>query len=94
MRLALVIVVAAAVLIGAFFLGRATVHSHPAAVARGSFGAGYRAGREDAFSGFDGGWQFGVPYIVTLKKGPAGITYQFAARTPLTRESAARMLHP
>ncbi|MDQ1512689.1 MAG: hypothetical protein QOC59_531, partial [Microbacteriaceae bacterium] len=48
-----------------------------------SFGAGYRAGREAAFSGFDGGWSLGAPYIVTLRRGGSGITYIFARRTPM-----------
>jgi hypothetical protein len=91
-RLALVLAVVAAGLVGAFFMGRSTVHRHTPPPRPGSYDAGYRAGREDAFSGFDGGWAFGVPYIVTLRKGPPGVTYQFARRVPLTRQSAAQML--
>ncbi len=92
MRLALVVLLMAGALAGAFFAGRSSVHQRQAPPKPGSFDAGYRAGREDAFAGFDGGWQFGVPYIVTLRKGPPGITYSFARRVPLTRQSAAQML--
>jgi hypothetical protein len=68
------VIAALAVAVGAFFGGRASVDRpkpHP-----GSYNAGY----EDAFSGFDGGWVFGTPYIVTLRKGGSGITYRFARR--------------
>jgi hypothetical protein len=51
---------------------------------RGSFAAGYRSGRESAFSAFDGGWSYGAPYIVTLRRGGPGITYRFARRWPMT----------
>jgi hypothetical protein len=74
MRLAALLVVVVAV--GAFFAGRATVDRHQAAPVHGS----YQAGREDAFSGFDGGWAIGAPYAVTLKRGGNGITYAFARR--------------
>jgi hypothetical protein len=77
--LLLVVVVGA----GAFLAGRATVDRSPPAPARGSFGAGYLAGREAAFAGFDGGWRYGTPYVVTLRQGPPGITYRFADRRPL-----------
>ena len=50
---------------------------------RGNYANGYRAGREDAFSGFDGGWAYGKPYIVTLRRGPPGVTYRFARRWPV-----------
>lgn len=49
----------------------------------GPYAAGYTAGREDAFSGFDGGWSFGAPYIVTLRRGGPGVTYRFARRWPM-----------
>lgn len=49
----------------------------------GGYATGYRAGREDAFAGFDGGWSFGSPYIVTLRRGPAGVTYRFDRRWPM-----------
>ena len=68
---------------GGFVAGRASVDRPAAPVRHGSFVDGYRSGREDAFSGYDGGWGYGEPYIVTLRKGPPGITYQFARRWPM-----------
>jgi hypothetical protein len=65
------------VAIGAFYGGRASVDRHPAP------SGSYAAGREAAFSGFDGGWTYGEPYIVTLKRGGPGVTYEFASRRPL-----------
>jgi hypothetical protein len=79
-RWLLVALVIAGVGVGAFFVGRGSVDRAPAPVARGSFADGYRAGREDAFSGFDGGWDFATPYIVTLRHAGGGITYRFARR--------------
>ena len=70
---ALVLVAIAA---GAFALGRGSVHRAPARVGSGSFAAG----REAAFGGFDGGWAYTTPYIVTLRRGGPGITYRFARR--------------
>jgi len=69
--------VVVAVGIGAFYGGRASVDKHP--VVGGSFAAG----REAAFSGFDGGWSYGEPYIVVLRRGGPGVTYQFASRRPM-----------
>jgi hypothetical protein len=89
-RLALLAVaVLVAVGAGAFFAGRASVDRaetprRSATVPRGSFAAAYRSGRESAFSGFDGGWSYGAPYIVTLRRGGPGITYRFARRWPMT----------
>ena len=78
--LALVVVVAGA----AFWAGRASVGDRPAPALRGgTFAAGHRAGLEDAFSGFDGGWSYGVPYVVTVRRGGPGVTYRFASRRPL-----------
>jgi hypothetical protein len=51
--------------------------------ARAAFDDGYRAGVNDAFAGYDGGWSYGTPYIVTLTRGGPGITYRIASRTPL-----------
>ena len=73
----LVGLVVAAVGIGAFYGGRASVDAHPAPT------GSYAAGREAAFSGFDGGWSYGEPYIITLKRGGPGVTYEFASRRPL-----------
>jgi hypothetical protein len=73
----------AVVVVGAFFGGRASVDRRKAPAARGSFEDGYRSGREAAFSGFDGGWAYGTPYIVVLRRGGAGATYRFARRWPV-----------
>jgi hypothetical protein len=68
---------------GAFLVGRASVDRSRPAPARGSFEDGLRSGREAAFSGFDGGWAYGKPYIVVLQRGGPEITYRIATRRPL-----------
>ena len=87
MRPALLLAVLIVVSGAAFLAGRVTASRRAAPVTvrprAGSFDAGYRAGREDAFSGYDGGWVLGDPYIVTLRHGGPGITYRFARRWPL-----------
>ncbi|HEY6707834.1 MAG TPA: hypothetical protein VJB61_09600, partial [Actinomycetota bacterium] len=50
--------------------------------ARAAFDAGYRAGANAAFSGYDGGWSLGRPYVIVLAKGADGVTYRIAARAP------------
>jgi hypothetical protein len=80
---AVLALVVAAVGAGAFFAGRASVDRTAPKPAPGSFASGVRAGREAAFSGFDGGWAYGEPYIVTLRRGGSGITYRFDRRRPL-----------
>jgi hypothetical protein len=71
-------------LAAAFAIGRATAPSPgPPPPRPGTYDAGYLAGREDAFSGFDGGWVLGDPYIVILRRGRPGLTYRFARRWPL-----------
>jgi hypothetical protein len=86
-RAAVLLAVVIALAGGAFLAGRGTADRRPApAAARpqpGTYDDGYRAGREDAFSGYDGGWALGEPYIVTLRRGGPGITYRFARRWPL-----------
>jgi len=47
---------------------------------RAAFDDGYRAGANNAFGGYDGGWSFGRPYVIVLAKGANGITYRIAAR--------------
>jgi hypothetical protein len=47
---------------------------------RAAFDDGYRAGANGAFSGYDGGWSLGRPYVIVLAKGASGITYRIAAR--------------
>jgi hypothetical protein len=51
--------------------------------AKAAFDDGYQAGANDVFTGYDGGWAYSTPYLVTLARGGTGITYRFASRTPL-----------
>lgn len=51
-------------------------------VARQAFGAGYTAGANDVFGGFDGGWDFSTPYVITLRRGSGAITYRIDSRKP------------
>ena len=51
--------------------------------AEDAFDAGYAAGANDAFAGYDGGWALSTPYVVTLARGHGGITYRIATRVPL-----------
>ncbi len=51
--------------------------------AKAAFDSGYRAGADDVFQGYDGGWSYDVPYLITLARGGPGVTYRFASRTPL-----------
>lgn len=51
--------------------------------AQTAFKAGYAAGANDAFSGYDGGWMLGVPYVIVLAPGTGAITYRIGSRTPL-----------
>ena len=48
-----------------------------------AFDAGYAAGANDAFSGYDGGWALSSPYLVTLQAGSRQITYRISSRTPV-----------
>src|SRR4051794_28603571 len=50
------------------------------AAARSAFKAGYEAGANDVFGGYDGGWDLGRPYVVTLARGSGGITYRIDSR--------------
>lgn len=50
---------------------------------RQAFDAGYVAGENDAFGGYDGGWETGLPYVVVVSTGTNGVTYRFASRTPM-----------
>lgn len=71
-------------LLGAAFLaGRLTAGGDGPPPKGASFNAGYLAGREAAFAGYDGGWAYGVPYVVTLRRGGRGFTYRIASRRPL-----------
>jgi hypothetical protein len=49
---------------------------------RDAFNDGYRAGANGVFSGYDGGWSLGRPYVIVLARGANGVTYRITARTP------------
>lgn len=51
--------------------------------AKAAYESGYQAGANAVFTGYDGGWSYATPYIVTLARGGVGITYRIASRTPL-----------
>ena len=48
--------------------------------ARAAFDAGYTAGANDVFGGFDGGWSLSEPYVVTLARGTGAVTYRIDSR--------------
>ncbi len=83
----LVGLLALAVGAAAFFVGRESADRPPAPPLPGT----YAAGREAAFTGFDGGWDYGAPYIVTLQRGGSGITYAFARCWPMSFGVAYRI---
>jgi hypothetical protein len=74
---------AAVAVAGAFAVGRLSAGSAKPATGGASYNAGYLAGREAAFAGYDGGWAYGVRYEITLQRGGPGITYRIASRKPL-----------
>jgi hypothetical protein len=45
-----------------------------------AFKAGYTAGTNDAFAGYDGGWALHVPWIVTIEGGSGQIVYRIKDR--------------
>jgi hypothetical protein len=47
---------------------------------RAAFDAGYAAGANDVFGGFDGGWSLSEPYVITLARGTGGVTYRIDSR--------------
>jgi hypothetical protein len=94
-RVVLVTAIVGALIVGAAALGRATApdNNREAGVregrqlqvppqARDAFQAGYEAGANDVFGGFDGGWDYKKPYVITLKQGTDGVTYAIATRKP------------
>lgn len=46
-----------------------------------AFNAGYAAGESDAFGNFDGGWELGPPYLVTVARAQTGAIYRIEHRT-------------
>jgi hypothetical protein len=68
--------------------GRADQEAHSLSAsaknrAKAAFDDGYQAGANDVFTGYDGGWSYAAPYVITLGHGGPGITYRPASRTPL-----------
>jgi hypothetical protein len=57
--------------------GRALQQPAPS---RAAFAAGYAAGADDVFGGYDGGWDLGRPYVITLARGSGAVTYRIASR--------------
>jgi hypothetical protein len=53
-------------------------------VAKAAFDAGYTAGANDVFDGYDGGWGLDEPYVIVLTAGGNGITYRIQTRTPMS----------
>jgi hypothetical protein len=49
---------------------------------RRAFAAGYTAGANDVFGGFDGGWSLSAPYVITLRPGSGAVTYRIDSRRP------------
>ena len=52
-------------------------------VATDAFDAGYAAGANDVFAGYDGGWAQSTPYVVTVRRTQGDIGYRIASRVPL-----------
>jgi hypothetical protein len=52
-------------------------------VAKAAFEAGYTAGANDVFDGYDGGWGLDEPYVIVLAPAGNGITYRIVSRTPM-----------
>jgi hypothetical protein len=52
----------------------------PASGSRAAFDAGYAAGANDVFGGFDGGWSLSEPYVITLARGSGAVTYRIDSR--------------
>ena len=50
-----------------------------------AFKAGYAAGANDVFGGFDGGWSLSEPYVITLARGSGAVTYRIDSRRPARR---------
>jgi hypothetical protein len=53
-------------------------------VAKTAFVAGYAAGANDVFDGYDGGWRTNSVYAIVLEPGRGGITYRIASRLGLS----------
>lgn len=71
-------------LVAAFALGRLSAGDAKHPTTGATYNAGYLAGREAAFAGYDGGWAYGVPYEITVQRGGPGVTYRIASRKQLS----------
>ena len=49
-------------------------------VARRAFDAGFVAGSNDVFEGYDGGWAGRLPWVITLDTGTGQVLYRIASR--------------
>jgi len=65
--------------------GRALQAGAAVASSVAPFRAGYAAGANDVFGGFDGGWSLSTPYVITLRRGSGGVTYRIDSRRPAVR---------
>jgi hypothetical protein len=59
--------------------------------AKAAFNAGYAAGANDVFGGYDGGWDMDSPYVVVLTSAGNGITYRIRSRTPMRPGASYRL---
>ena len=50
---------------------------------RNAFNAGYTAGQNDVFAGYNGGWTLHVPWVITIERGGATVDYRITGRTRL-----------
>jgi hypothetical protein len=48
-----------------------------------AFDAGYVAGANDVFAGYDGGWTIGGQYVVTVAEASGQIVYRIKTREPI-----------
>lgn len=48
-----------------------------------AFQDGYTAGANDAFAGYDGGWSYAAPYVITIEAGRGGVVYRIKGREPI-----------
>lgn len=61
----------------------AALDRHDRQPVRNAFKAGYAAGADDAFAGYDGGWSSSTPYVITVHTGGGDSTYRIASRVPV-----------
>ena len=64
------------------------------AAAKAAYDAGYVAGANDLFAGYDGGWGLNEPYVIELVPGANGITYRIRARTAVQPDTNYHLCPP